>query len=219
MFSQTGDPVSPERWTVAVQTFMAFLFCVRGQSLSPTCSKRLQEYANAASEDFCSRYVHLRARNKHKAPGNRHSGGTLSPGSHPQPGSFYRSRNHEASPFFKVVRKHFSEFETVYTERYQERYGYRPLILRLSIDQFLKCSGIMKIISFIEGDRETVIEKILRHCGLWKEPQPRPPRSRSRRTCRRLSRHRVGMRRLAECNDHGGWPLICLRFVADCFEI
>jgi hypothetical protein len=33
----------------------------------------------------------------------------------------------------------------------------------------------MKIISFIEGHQADVIEKILRHCGLWKEEPPRPP--------------------------------------------
>jgi len=31
----------------------------------------------------------------------------------------------------------------------------------------------MRIISFIEED--AVIGKILRHCGLWKEPRIRPP--------------------------------------------
>jgi hypothetical protein len=31
----------------------------------------------------------------------------------------------------------------------------------------------MRVISFIEQD--AVIEKILRHCGLWKEPPIRPP--------------------------------------------
>jgi hypothetical protein len=36
-----------------------------------------------------------------------------------------------------------------------------------------KCGGEMKIVSFIEED--AVIRKILRHCGLWKEPMPRPP--------------------------------------------
>ena len=33
----------------------------------------------------------------------------------------------------------------------------------------------MKVISFIEQHQPEVIEKILRHCGLWKEEQPRPP--------------------------------------------
>jgi hypothetical protein len=36
-----------------------------------------------------------------------------------------------------------------------------------------KCGGTMKIVSFIE--ESLVIEKILRHCDLWKEPAPRPP--------------------------------------------
>jgi|WetSurMetagenome_2_1015567.scaffolds.fasta_scaffold991619_1 hypothetical protein len=36
-----------------------------------------------------------------------------------------------------------------------------------------RCGGEMRIISFIE--EETVIGKILRHCGLWKEPRIRPP--------------------------------------------
>lgn len=36
------------------------------------------------------------------------------------------------------------------------------------------CGGTMKIVGFIEDDQPTVIEKILRHCGLWKEPRPPP---------------------------------------------
>jgi hypothetical protein len=64
------------------------------------------------------------------------------------PGTFYRPRNHE-TPFFKIVtsffknkvvalrtlyckflpfvRDHFDEFERIYPERYQSKYGYwRP---------------------------------------------------------------------------------------------
>ena len=33
----------------------------------------------------------------------------------------------------------------------------------------------MRVISFIERHQESVIEKILRHCGLWKEAPPHPP--------------------------------------------
>jgi hypothetical protein len=36
-----------------------------------------------------------------------------------------------------------------------------------------RCGGTMKIVGFIEG--AAVIENILRHCNLWKEPAPRPP--------------------------------------------
>jgi len=39
----------------------------------------------------------------------------------------------------------------------------------------------MKIISFIERDQETVIEKILRHCSLWMVAE----RSRSKETPQR----------------------------------
>jgi len=38
-----------------------------------------------------------------------------------------------------------------------------------------KCGGIMKVVSFIEPPQAEVIEKILRHCGLWPEPDCRPP--------------------------------------------
>jgi hypothetical protein len=34
------------------------------------------------------------------------------------------------------------------------------------------CGGQMKVLSFIEPPQREVIEKILRHCGLW---DPRPP--------------------------------------------
>jgi len=39
-----------------------------------------------------------------------------------------------------------------------------------------KCGGTMRIISFIEkATQQSVVEKILRHCGLWKEAPPRAP--------------------------------------------
>lgn len=38
-----------------------------------------------------------------------------------------------------------------------------------------KCGGTMKIISFIERGQREVIEKILRHCGLWEEEAARAP--------------------------------------------
>jgi hypothetical protein len=40
-----------------------------------------------------------------------------------------------------------------------------------------KCGGTMKIISFIERGQREVIEKILRHCGLWEEEAARAPPS------------------------------------------
>ncbi len=37
------------------------------------------------------------------------------------------------------------------------------------------CGGKMKIVGFIEKCQPTKIEKILRHCGMWKETKQRPP--------------------------------------------
>ncbi len=37
------------------------------------------------------------------------------------------------------------------------------------------CGGQMKVIAFIEPPQADVIEKILRHCGLWRPSTPRPP--------------------------------------------
>jgi hypothetical protein len=37
------------------------------------------------------------------------------------------------------------------------------------------CGGTMKVIAFIDPPQEEVIEKILRHCGLWDEPSERGP--------------------------------------------
>ncbi len=38
-----------------------------------------------------------------------------------------------------------------------------------------ECGATMKVISFIEPPQEQVIEKILKHCGLWEEPVRGPP--------------------------------------------
>ena len=38
-----------------------------------------------------------------------------------------------------------------------------------------KCGGTMKVVAFIEPPQQEVIEKILRHCGLWRASSPRPP--------------------------------------------
>jgi hypothetical protein len=37
------------------------------------------------------------------------------------------------------------------------------------------CGSQMKVVSFIEPPQADVIEKIMRHCGLWNPPPPRPP--------------------------------------------
>ncbi len=56
--------------------------------------------------------------------------------------SFSRPRNHEASPFFKVVRDYFDEFERVYPDKYQTRYGFWQPVIRISIDKFRKYGDV-----------------------------------------------------------------------------
>ena len=99
----------------------------------------LQENAAVAAETFCQRYVQPPKRSR------RHTGTHAQydiPGltrQRPRLGKFYRPRDHEASPFFKVVRDYFDEFERVYPEKYQERYGYWRPVIRSAIDKFMKC--------------------------------------------------------------------------------
>ena len=38
-----------------------------------------------------------------------------------------------------------------------------------------ECGGVMKVVAFIEPPQGDVIEKILRHCGLWCPASPRAP--------------------------------------------
>jgi len=38
------------------------------------------------------------------------------------------------------------------------------------------CGGKMRVVALIDGSRQPeVVEKILRHCELWREPKPRSP--------------------------------------------
>ena len=37
------------------------------------------------------------------------------------------------------------------------------------------CGGEMKVINFIERNQSGVIERVLRHCGLWEEAPARAP--------------------------------------------
>ena len=60
----------------------------------------------------------------------------------PQLSKFYRPRDHEASPFFKIVRNHFNEFERVYPERFQQKYGFWRPVIHSSIEKFLKCGDL-----------------------------------------------------------------------------
>jgi hypothetical protein len=125
----------------------------------------LQDLAQTAADAFCRRYVQPRSRK-----GRQHAGQYRSrdASSHDPPaktcperrrriGKFYRRRDHEASPFFKVVRDYFDEFERVYPERYQKVYGYWRPVVRSSIVTsfcFARYMGFQpNFIKFLRGDK------------------------------------------------------------------
>ena len=60
----------------------------------------------------------------------------------PEQPSFYRPRRPEESPVHRILFEHFGEFERVYPERFQERYGvWRPVVADAVAD-FLKCGDL-----------------------------------------------------------------------------
>ena len=54
----------------------------------------------------------------------------------------YRPRRPRASPLHRLLDGYFRQFELVYDERYQKRYGFwRPVIAR-SVEKFLACGDL-----------------------------------------------------------------------------
>ena len=106
----------------------------------------LQEHARAASDAFCQRYDkpsrRKRRRNSRQtieavAPPNKQRPKAC-PEQRRRGSTVYRPRDHETSPFFRLVRERFDDFESAYPEKYQERYGYWRPVIRSSIDKFMK---------------------------------------------------------------------------------
>ena len=56
----------------------------------------------------------------------------------------YRPRNPEASPFFQLVREQFDEFERVYDDRFQPKYGFWRPVIRSAMDRFIKCGDLLE---------------------------------------------------------------------------
>ena len=54
----------------------------------------------------------------------------------------YKPREPLKSPFFQLVSRHFTEFERVYPEKYQNTYGFWRPIIRRSIEKFIKCGDL-----------------------------------------------------------------------------
>jgi hypothetical protein len=58
------------------------------------------------------------------------------------PGRAYRRRDPFASPFHRLVREHFDEFEQVYPQRYGMRFGFWRPVIREAIEKFLECGDL-----------------------------------------------------------------------------
>jgi len=112
----------------------------------------LQEHAETASEVFCERYVKsAKERTKKRnsfSKSQQVPRATVNEKS--ASGKFYRSRDHTASPIFKIIRSYFDNFESVYPEKYQERYGY--CLLRFCCVRRLR-SALVNCIFWRGGDR------------------------------------------------------------------
>jgi hypothetical protein len=57
---------------------------------------------------------------------------------------FYRRRDPEATPFYKLVTEYFDEFEREYDPRYSMRFGFWRPVVRQAIDKFLECGDLRK---------------------------------------------------------------------------
>ena len=57
-------------------------------------------------------------------------------------GGVYRPRHQQQSPFYQLVERFYPEFEAVYEERYQERYGFWRPIIGTVVRKFLECGDL-----------------------------------------------------------------------------
>lgn len=58
-------------------------------------------------------------------------------------GRVYRPRRPRESPLYRVVERHFEDFERVYSERYQKRYGHWRPVVADAAAKFLTC-GVLR---------------------------------------------------------------------------
>ena len=57
---------------------------------------------------------------------------------------FYQPRNPQESPFYQLVEQYYDEFERVYPERYQQKYGFWRPVIGDAVAKFLKCGDVQE---------------------------------------------------------------------------
>ena len=55
---------------------------------------------------------------------------------------FYRPRKPWETPLYRLVQDHFDDFERVYPERFQHKYGFWRPVIRKAIDEYLRCGDL-----------------------------------------------------------------------------
>ena len=57
---------------------------------------------------------------------------------------FYQPRKPQESPFYQLVDQYYDEFERVYPERYEKKYGFWRPVIGDAVGSFLKCGDIQE---------------------------------------------------------------------------
>ena len=56
--------------------------------------------------------------------------------------AIYRPRRPRASPLWRMLDRYFDEFQRVYDERYQKRYGFWRPVIAITVEKFLACGDL-----------------------------------------------------------------------------
>ena len=54
----------------------------------------------------------------------------------------YRPRRPRETPFYRLVEEHYEQFEQVYPERYEDKYGYLRPVIRETVYKHLNCGDL-----------------------------------------------------------------------------
>jgi hypothetical protein len=95
----------------------------------------------------------------------------------PETGAFLPLPKLATEPFLKLWEQEVFALLLAEGKITDERKGWAALVKQVyEADSLLcpRCGSAMRIIAFIERHQTEVIEKILRHCGLWEERGPPP---------------------------------------------
>ena len=59
-----------------------------------------------------------------------------------QTARLYRPRRPRRSPLYRLIEQHHEQFQRVYAQRYQQRYGFWRPVIADAIARYLKCGDL-----------------------------------------------------------------------------